>query len=94
MKKWKVFCFLLLALLFVFGCTGCTTTKETIDLQDVVRPVLEQRPDNATLEVYATTDIWSTIHNMNTYFHAWEMWQGYAESLEDTIKVIEEKIGR
>jgi hypothetical protein len=41
--------------------------------------------------IYELKDV---VANMHTYLTAWELWQNYAESLEQTIEVIDEKIGR
>ena len=93
-KLWKVFFCLFLASLFVFTFTSCSTTKNSVDIADIVEPVLEQKPDNSTLEVYPGPiyEVWQIMINMNTYLHAWEMWQNYAESLEETIVVIGDRL--
>ena len=87
MKTWKAFCFLFLVFVLLFGFSSCSTTKNRIDLTDVVQPVLDTRPDNTTLEVYAGPiyTVPEVMSNMNTYLHAWQMWQAYAEGLETTL---------
>lgn len=95
MKKniWKVF-FCLFSV-FVLFCTftSCSTTK-TIDIAEITEPVLAQRPDNGTLEVWPGPiyEVYQIMQNMNTYLHAWQMWQTYAESLEETIIVIGDRL--
>ena len=93
-KTWKAFCFLFLVFVCLFGFSSCSTTKSTIDLTDVVNPVLERRPDNTTLEVYAGPiyEDWQVMRNAATYLYAWEMWQAYADALEETIITIQEKL--
>ena len=85
-KSWVFFC-LFMALLCLFGFSSCSTTRNTIDLTDVVNPLLEQRPDNTKLEVYAgpVYEDWQVMRNAATYLYAWEMWQAYAEGLEEAL---------
>lgn len=94
-KSWKVCFFLFLALALSFAFTSCSTTK-TIDIAEITEPVLAQRPDNSTLEIFPGPiyELKDVVANMHTYLTAWELWQNYAESLEQTIEVIDEKIGR
>lgn len=94
-KSWKVCFFLFLASVFVFTFISCSTTK-TIDIDEIVQPVLAQRPDNSTLEIFPGPiyELKDVVANMHTYLSAWELWQNYAESLEETIGTIGEKIGR
>lgn len=93
MKTWKAFCFLFLVLLCLC-ISSCATGTGKIDLTEVVAPVLGQRPDNSVLEVYPGPiyELKDVVLNMHTYLTAWEMWQAYAESLEETISVIQEKV--
>ena len=104
MKKWKVFCilFLLLSCLLV----SCATRTEyetvevqvpvpvTVDITDIVNPVLQQRPDNSTVKVYAgpAFETYQIVSNMATYFDLWKRWEAYADSLEKTIGIIGEKL--
>ena len=101
--KWKVYCTCCLALLCLF--TSCAT-KETefievsvprlvaVDIDDLVDPVLKQRPDNSLLEINAgpILELCDVVENSATYLHAWSMWQNYAETLEDTIATISSRL--
>lgn len=105
MKRWAFF-FLCVTLCFLASFTSCATRTEyesvevkvpvpvEIDIKDIVNPVLEQRPDNSQLVIHTTEPmrIWEQLENGATYFYAWEMWQKYAESLEETIGVIEKRL--
>lgn len=92
-KSWKVFCFLFMAFALL-SISSCRTTTPKIDLTDVVRPVLDTRPDNSILQVYPGPiyEDWQVLRNSQTYLYAWEMWQTYAEGLEDTLNEIVEQL--
>jgi len=104
MKKWKVFCILFLLLSCL--CVSCATRTEyetvevqvpvpvTVDITDIVNPVLQQRPDNSTVKVYAgpVFETYQVVANMTAYFDLWQRWEAYAESLEQTISIIGEKL--
>ena len=99
MKKWKAFFFFCAVLLLSLTLSSCTMTRTEyvplkLDLTDVVQPVLDKRPDNSTLTVYAGPiyEDWQVLRNSQTYLYAWEMWQTYAEGLEDTINEIVEQL--
>ena len=103
MKKWGLF---FLSLIFFCLLSSCATRTEyetvevkvpvpvEIDIKDIVDPVLQQRPDNSLLKIHTTEPLRliQQLENGATYFYAWEMWQKYAESLEQTIEIIEGKI--
>ena len=85
---WKVFfCFCFVCALLL---TSCQTSHPTVDLDEAFNPVLQLRPDNTKLEVYAGPiyEVPQVISNMHTYLYAWEMWQAYAESLEQSIEAL------
>ena len=101
MKKWLLFLTACVLSLFLFG--SCRSTKvETIteyvpveiDLTGVIEPVYELRPDNSQLQII--TDVQTTLDIVNNsiqYQKAWELWQLYAETLEQTIASIQEVYG-
>lgn len=103
MKKWA---FLFLCLLLVLSLSACATKTEyktvevevpvpvQIDITDIVDPVLQQRPDNSTVKVYAgpAFETYQLVSNMATYFDLWKRWEAYADSLEKTIGIIGEKL--
>lgn len=103
MKKW-VFFFLCLALSFCLSSCATRTEYETVevkvpvpvtvDITDIVDPVLQQRPDNSTVKVYAgpAFETYQLVSNMATYFDLWKRWEAYADSLEKTIGIIGEKL--
>ena len=104
MKKWKGFCILFLLLSFL--CVSCATRTEyetvevkvpvpvTVDITDIVNPVLKQRPDNSQVKVYAgpAFETYQIVANMASYFDLWQKWEAYADSLEKTIGIIGEKL--
>ena len=99
MRKWKVFCCFCLVLLSLLILSSCTTTRieyvpMQMDLTDVVNPVLETRPDNSVLQVYPGPiyEDWQVLRNAQTFLYAWEMWEAYADALEQTIDVIQDKL--
>ena len=97
MRKWRVSCFLFLALCLSFTFVSCRTTIEyvpvPVDITDVVNPVLEQRPDNSKITVKAEVEsVEDILENSAAYFYAWETWESYADALEQTIGVIQERL--
>ena len=106
MRKWKAFFFLCLVLcLLLCSCATRTVTEyETvevevpvpveIDITDIVRPVLDQRPDNGTIKLYPGPifTLEETVRNGMAYQEAWFMWQDYAEALEEVIGIIGDRL--
>ena len=103
MKKWAFFFSCLVLCCLAVSCATRTEYESVevkvpvpveIDIKDIVNPVLEQRPDNSQFVIHTTEPlrIWEQLENGATYFYAWEMWQKYAESLEQTIGVIEKRL--
>lgn len=101
MKVWKVFCFLSLVLLLCF--TSCRSTKTVeievpvpvkIDLTDVIDPVLLLRPDNSQIKVNPgpVLTIYDVVENNAACLQAWELWENYANALEQTIFTIKERM--
>lgn len=105
-RLWKVcfFLFSALCLLCVSCATRTVTEYETvevevpvpveIDITDIVRPVLDQRPDNGTLEIHPGPifTLLETVENSATYMRAWRMWEAYADALENVLAEISEKL--
>ena len=100
-KVWKVFCFLSLVLLLCF--TSCKSTKTVeievpvpvkIDLTDVIDPVLLLRPDNSQIKVNLgpALTIFEVLENEASCLQAWELWENYANALEQTIFTIKERM--
>lgn len=93
MKKWKVFFFFCLVLVLCF--TSCRTAEtEKIDIESVIRPLFNARPDNTKIELYAgpILSLQEVVSNSAAYLQAWELWQAYAESLEDTLEIIQTRL--
>ena len=83
MRRWLVFSCLFLSLL---SLVSCRTTETRVDLEPIVNPVLQMRPDNSTLVIKNdVVDVYDVVENSAQYLLAWQMWQGYAEVLETTI---------
>ena len=73
---------------------SCTTTGSRLDLEPIVDPVLQMRPDNSQLVIKTdVVDVYDVVENSTQYLLAWQMWQGYAETLEATIHDIASKVG-
>ena len=100
-KVWKVFCFLSLVLVCLF--TSCKSTKTVeievpvpvkIDLTDVIDPVLLLRPDNSQIKVNPgpALTIFEVLENQASCLQAWELWENYANALEQTIFTIKERM--
>ena len=103
MKRWAFFFLCLFLLLSLSACATKTEYKTVevevpvpvqIDITDIVDPVLQQRPDNGEVKVYAgpAFEVYQLVANMGAYFNLWKQWEAYADSLEQTIKVIGEKL--
>ena len=105
MKKSWLVCFFLYFALFLL-LVSCATRTEyetvevevpvpvTVDITDIVNPVLKQRPDNSQVKVYAgpAFETYQIVANMASYFDLWQKWEAYADSLEKTIGIIGEKL--
>ena len=84
---------LIIAIALVLLLTGCKTTAEQkvepIDYGPGIELLFDSRPDNDRLyiieEVKTVDDI---VSNSATYLMAWELWEVYAESLEDYLNII------
>lgn len=60
------------------------------DLNDTIKTVIEQRPDNSLYQIINHNSVktsWELMANSYTYQCAWEDWQAYAELLEDTLYI-------
>ena len=97
MRRWILLCFL--CAFSLFFCTSCQTKVVTeyvpmeMDLTDVINPVLEQRPDNSSIIINEKPDtLLAVMENSASYLYAWEMWQAYADSLEQTLTIVQEKL--
>lgn len=103
MRKWGFFFSCLVLCCLAVSCATRTEYETVevkvpvpveIDIKDIVDPVLQQRPDNSLLKIHTTEPLRliQQLENGATYFYAWEMWQKYAESLERTIGIIENRL--
>lgn len=97
MRRWILLSFLCLSLLFL--STSCQTKVVTeyvpmeIDLTDVVCPVLQQRPDNSKVKVIEDIQtLEDIVQNSAAYMYAWEVWESYADALEQTIIGIRDEL--
>ena len=64
------------------------------DLNDTIKTVIEQRPDNSQYVVRAKDQVkttWDLMANSWAYECAWLDWQAYAELLEDTLYICRDK---
>ena len=105
MKKAWLGCFFFCLALF-FCLSSCATRTEyetvevkvpvpvTVDITDIVNPVLQQRPDNSSVKIFAgpAYETYQLVANMAAYFDLWQKWETYADSLEQTINIISEKL--
>lgn len=65
-----------------------------IDLNDTIKTVIEQRPDNSQYKVITGDNLkttWDVMFNSYTYQRAWIDWQAYAKLLEDTLYICRDK---
>ncbi len=65
-----------------------------VDLNDTIKTVIEQRPDNSTYIILTGDNvktIWEVMANSWAYQCAWEDWQAYAELLEETLYICRDK---
>lgn len=88
MKKYIVI-ILVLAVILLTGCKHTEQKVEPIDYGPGIELLFDTRPDNNRLyiieDVKTVDDI---VSNSATYLMAWELWEVYAESLEDYLNTI------
>lgn len=88
MKVTKWILWLLCALLLLVSCktTPVAEQKEPVDLKPSINMLFDTRPRNEDIriveDVQTLDDI---IDNSAAYLMAWELWEVYAESLEQYI---------
>lgn len=101
MRKGRCFLLFIVCVSLFFCAISCSTTKTTTeyievhpDLTNVVDPVLMQRPDNSVLKIHPGPifDIMDVIENSEQYLFAWEMWENYANALEQTLIAIRDGV--
>lgn len=63
------------------------------DLNDTIKTVVDQKPDNSKYVILTGTNlnVWGLMANSFTYQTAWEDWQAYAQLLEDTLYICRDK---
>ncbi len=77
--------------------TGCKSTyqeseEQKIDYGPGIQILFDSRPNNDKLEIIEDVQtIDDIVLNSATYLMAWELWEGYAESLEDYLVIIRDK---
>jgi len=81
---------LVLALVLLVSCrTPVAESKEPVDLRPSMQLLFDSRPKDSEIriveDVKTLDDI---IDNSASYLMAWELWEVYAESLEQYIKKI------
>lgn len=65
-----------------------------VDLNDTIKTVVDQKPDNSTYVVLTGDQLktsWDVMYNSWVYQTAWLDWQAYAELLEDTLYICRDK---
>lgn len=109
-KTCLLFSLVFLSALCLLSLTSCSTTKTVepeivtvteyvpmkLDLQDVIYPVIQMRPDNSQLKIKTEGEIQSVydiVDNSLSYLKAWGAWQSYAETLEKTLQGIQDTYG-
>lgn len=87
----------ILVVLLLILLTGCKSTyqeaeEQKIDYGPGIQILFDSRPDNDKLEIIEDVKtIDDIVLNSATYLMAWELWEGYAESLEDYLVIIRDK---
>lgn len=86
----KAIVFLVVLLLVLTGCKSTEVVEEQkIDYGPGIQILFDSRPNNDKLEIIENVQtIDDVILNSTTYLKAWEMWEVYAESLEDYLVII------
>ena len=88
--KMKTVLWLVLALLVLVSCkTPVAEQKEPVDFKPSMQILFDSRPKDSEIpiveDVKTLDDI---IDNSASYLMAWELWEVYAESLEQYIQKI------
>ena len=90
MKRSTILVILLLAVILLAGCRTTEAPEvEPIDYGPGIELLFDTRPNNN--ELYIIEDVKTIddiVSNSATYLMAWELWEVYAESLEDYLNTI------
>jgi len=101
MKFTKCLAYFLFCILLLCAVSCATKTIEVevpvpmqIDLTAEIEPVLLQRPNNAEIKVNAgpVLTLLEMVENDAAYLKAWELWENYANALEETLAVVVDKV--
>lgn len=92
-------CFLFIVFVLSLCCVmliSCSSTKiePELDLTSIIDPILLQRPDNSTITVKAgpILELADVVSNSAQYLKAWELWENYADMLENTLMTVRDEL--
>ena len=79
-----------LALVFCVSCSSLEAEPIELDISEQLELVFKNRPDNTKLKfITDPVESYEYVTNSETFFLAWNLWQNYAKSLEDTLIALE-----
>ena len=89
----KIILLTIVAVLAVFLCVSCKSLEAEpieLDISEQLELVFKTRPDNTKLKfVTDPYESWEYVQNSETFFLAWNLWQTYAQTLEQTLIAVE-----
>ena len=95
MRRCFLFLLLFSSLLFLVSCQTKAIEAEEVDLAPIINPVLQMRPDNSQLKIITdVVDVYDVVENSTQYLMAWQLWESYADALENTIADINVYLGQ
>jgi len=87
MKK-ILFLFLLVLAVLVSCRTEYYADPEPVDLAPSVQLLFDSRPKDELFKVKEVKTFSDAVDNSATYLMAWQLWETYAISLEDYLKIL------
>lgn len=90
---------LLIVLALVVLLPSCRTIDHyipaNVDLTEQIDIVLKQRPDNSQIAVVAEPkDLYDISENATAFLFAWNMWEAYADAVEQTLLSVRDSLQR
>lgn len=84
----KILILILFAMLVLVSCRTVTAEPEPVDIGPAVQLLFDARPDDSSFRIKDVNNFADAVENSATYLMAWELWENYAISLEDYLKIL------
>lgn len=88
----------ILFMILMFVLISCRTEyyadPEPIDLGPSVEMLFDSRPKDELFKIKEVKTYSDAVDNSATYLMAWQLWESYAISLEDYLKIIRDTVSK